>query len=197
MLKRLFDIIIAICGLIFFFPFFLLLIILIKLDSKGPAFFLQERIGRFNVPFKLIKFRSMHVNSERQGLLTSGSNDARITRVGYYIRKFHLDEFAQLINVLLNDMSIVGPRPEIPKYTRHYKRDWQKVLSVKPGITGLTQIKYADQEYLILAHSKNRDSVYIKSILPKKLKYDKYYIKHLSLCFDIKIILLTVKKYFS
>lgn len=197
MLKRLFDIFIAISGLIFFSPLLLLVAALIKLDSKGPILFKQERVGRFGTPFKIYKFRTMHINSENKGQLTAGANDTRITKVGRFIRRSHLDELIQLLNVLIGDMSIVGPRPEILKYTKHYQKDWDYILQVKPGITGIAAIKYADQEYKLLAVCKDQDKTYIKQVLPKKLKYEKFYVKRQNLCLDIKIILLTAKRLFS
>lgn len=191
MLRYLVNSMFACCGLILFSPILASTAILIKLDSKGSVFFKHKRIGLHGKVFELCKFRSMHLNSKGSDL-TSGDTDPRITRVGHYIRRFHLDELLQLINVIKGDMDIVGPRPESPKYVSHYKNKWDVVLSVKPGITGLSAVEYSRQEYKILKNSKDPEDTYIKKILPHKLDIEIGYIKKRSLLLDIKILLKTL-----
>lgn len=188
MLKRLFDICASLCGLIALSPLLILTAIFIKLDSKGPVFFRQERVGLNGKKFRIHKFRSMHINS---GLELTSGEDKRITKVGRVIRKLHLDEVIQLIDVIQGNMSIVGPRPEVPKYVKYYPEKWEKVLSVRPGITGYGVIKTAKFEYKTLATAKNVENAYIKKVLPKKLNYDIYYANHHSLWLDLQIILIT------
>lgn len=191
MLRYLINSTLACCGLIVFSPILATTAILIKLDSNGSVFFKHKRVGLHGEEFDLWKFRSMHVNAK--GLdLTSGASDPRITRVGHYIRKFHLDELVQLINVIKGDMDIVGPRPESPKYVSHYKDKWNIVLSIKPGITGLSAVEYSRQEYKLLKDAKDPEDTYIKKILPHKLDIEIGYIKKRSLFLDIKILLKTL-----
>jgi lipopolysaccharide/colanic/teichoic acid biosynthesis glycosyltransferase len=196
MLKRITDICVATIGLVLLFPFFFIVAILIKLDSPGPVFFMQERVGLNGKLFKIFKFRSMYINSENNTQLTKGDKDPRITKIGHYIRKLHIDELIQLINVLYGEMSLVGPRPEVLKYTKYYIKDWDYVLQVAPGITGLTQIMYLNKEYKLLSQSQNPEKTYI-SILPKKLRLDKFYVKHHNFCLDLKIIFLTARQLFN
>jgi lipopolysaccharide/colanic/teichoic acid biosynthesis glycosyltransferase len=193
-MKYIFDLIISFVLIIVATPFLLILSLLIKLDSTGPLFFMQRRVGRFGKKFNIIKFRTMYLNNEGTYLLTKGSGDRRITRIGKFIRKMHLDEFIQLVNVLKGDMSLVGPRPEIVKYTKYYKDSWKKVLQVKPGITGITVIKLADFEYKLLSKAKDPEKIYIKKILPLKLKADIEYVKNRSFFLDMKIIVFTILK---
>ena len=192
MLKRLFDIVVSLTLLVMLTPLFLLLAVCIKLDSKGAILFRQERMGRKGVPFMIFKFRTMYVESQAKGALTVGE-DKRITRVGKVIRDCRIDELIQLLNVLLGDMSLVGPRPEVAKYTNYHKKKWQRVLSVRPGITGLASILYSKQEADILAKAKDVDAAYVKKVLPKKLGYEVFYTKHSSLKLDLLIIWWTVK----
>jgi lipopolysaccharide/colanic/teichoic acid biosynthesis glycosyltransferase len=193
MLKRSFDILIAVIGLVVFSPVLLLTAIFIKLDSNGPVFFLQERVGLNGKLFKIHKFRTMYVQANLGSNLTKDNiSDPRITRVGRYIRKFHLDEAIQLLDVLQGNMSIVGPRPEVVEYTKHYPELWSNILSVKPGITGLSSLKYSRKEYSILSQAKDPREAYIKVVLPKKLKLESFYIKHQSLLFDINVIFKTL-----
>ncbi|MES2691518.1 MAG: sugar transferase, partial [Bacteroidota bacterium] len=135
MFKRAFDIICSLAGIIILSPVFFTIWVFIRLESKGPALFFQTRVGKNNIDFKLYKFRSMHMNAESKGQLTVGMRDPRITRIGYYLRKFKLDELPQLFNVLFGDMSLVGPRPEVRKYVNHYTPEQLQVLTVRPGIT--------------------------------------------------------------
>ncbi len=193
MLKRLFDIIFSFLGLIFSFPIFIILAFWISIDSSGGIFYLQERIGKNFKPFKLYKFRSMYSGSDKKGLLTVGGNDSRITRSGYFIRKYKLDELAQLINVLKGDMSLVGPRPEVKKYVDLYNDDQKRVLLVKPGITDYASIEYYNENE-ILEKSSNPEKIYIEEIMPHKLYLNLKYIEEQSLITDMKIILTTIKK---
>lgn len=171
-------------------PLFLVLALLIIIDSKGGVFYKQVRIGKNGIPFKLFKFRSMQSNADKKGLLTVGNNDQRITKVGYYIRKYKLDELPQLINVFIGDMSFVGPRPEVEKYVKLYNKEQLHVLSVKPGITDLASIKYVNENEL-LAKSNNPEKTYIEEVMPAKLKLNLEYIKNQNLMYDIKLIVNT------
>lgn len=195
MLKRIFDIFFALVGLLILFPLLLIIGILIKLDSKGPIFFRQERIGRNKIPFYLFKFRSMKVDAEKLGQLTVGGRDPRVTRMGYFIRKFKLDEFPQFINILNGDMSFVGPRPEVKCYVDLYSQEQLRVLEVKPGLTDYASIKYMDENE-ILAAAKDPEKAYIEEVMPDKLKLNLKYVEEQGLITDVKIILQTVYKIF-
>ncbi|HTN09002.1 sugar transferase [Agriterribacter sp.] len=192
-MKRLFDIISSGTGLILLSPVFLILAIWIKLDSKGTVFYRQARVGKNGRDFNIYKFRSMRRGADKKGLITVGSRDPRVTQSGYYIRKYKLDEFPQLINVFIGDMSVVGPRPEVRKYVNLYTEEQLKVLSVKPGITDIASIKYRNENEL-LEKTDDPDKMYIEVIMPDKLKYNLEYIKKRSFLFDIKIVLLTFKE---
>lgn len=192
MAKRIFDCLLSSIGLIIISPIFMLLSLLIALDSQGGIFYKQVRIGKNMRPFKLFKFRTMYANSDKKGLLTVGDNDNRITRVGYYLRKYKLDELPQLINVLIGDMSFVGPRPEVEKYVKLYNNEQQKVLSVKPGITDWASIRYVNESEL-LARSSEPEKTYINEIMPAKLAINLEYVKQNNLLIDIKIILHTFR----
>lgn len=196
MLKRLFDLLIASVFLIILSPVFILIAILIKFDSKGPVFFLQQRVGRNNTDFAIYKFRTMFTDADKKGLLTIGGRDPRITRTGYNLRKYKLDELPQLINVLIGNMSLVGPRPEVRKYVSLYNAEQMKVLSVKPGITDYASIDYSNENEL-LSHSNDPEKKYIEEIMPAKLQLNLKYIREQSFYTDIKIILRTVKKLLS
>jgi lipopolysaccharide/colanic/teichoic acid biosynthesis glycosyltransferase len=195
MIKRGFDIIIAFFGLLVLLPFLLILALAILIDSPGGVFYRQVRVGKNEKPFRIFKFRSMRSGSDKKGLLTVGSSDMRITKVGKFIRNYKLDEFAQLINVLIGDMSLVGPRPEVPKYVEMYNAEQKKVLQVKPGITDYASIEYSNENEL-LAKSKNPEKTYIEEIMPAKLALNKKYIETMSLKTDIQIIWMTLKKVF-
>ena len=183
---RFFDFILSLVGLVVLAPIFIVLAIWIKIDSKGPVFYKQVRVGQNSIDFGLFKFRSMVVDADKKGLITVGGRDPRITRSGYFIRKYKLDELPQLINVLVGDMSLVGPRPEVRKYV-------EKVLSVKPGITDYASIEYMDENE-ILGKSSDPEKTYIEEIMPEKIKYNMKYISNKSLFEYFKIILLTVLK---
>lgn len=196
MFKRLFDIFCSAIGIIVFSPLFLLLWIAVKLESNGPAFFLQTRVGKNNHDFKLYKFRTMYLDSESRGQLTVGMRDPRITKVGYTLRKYKLDELPQLFNVLLGDMSLVGPRPEVRKYVDLYNDEQMKVLSVRPGITDIASIQFINENEL-LAKAENPEEFYIKEIMPQKLALNLEYINSNLLLKDVGLILKTIFKIFS
>ena len=187
-MKRLFDIFFSSIGIIFLLPFFIIISILILLDSKGGLIYKQERVGKGDVIFKVLKFRTMRPDSFSKGALTVGSRDPRITNVGYYLRKYKLDELPQLFNVLFGDMSFVGPRPEVKKYTDLYTPEQKKVLSVRPGITDYASIKFRNENDL-LASSDDPEKLYIEEIMPEKLKLNLEYINDNHILKDIKIIL--------
>jgi lipopolysaccharide/colanic/teichoic acid biosynthesis glycosyltransferase len=191
MLKRAFDLLLSAFGLLLISPLLLVCGAWVLLDSRGPVFYSQDRVGRKGAIFKLIKFRSMKSGSDRSGLLTVGGRDARITRSGYYLRKYKLDELPQLFNVLMGDMSLVGPRPEVPKYVALYTPQQLEVLSLKPGITDWASLKYFDENEL-LGNAENPEQVYIEEIMPAKLSINLEYIKSRSLLGDCEIILLTL-----
>ncbi len=196
MIKRCFDIFASFNGLLLLSPFFILISIVIILDSKGGVFYKQVRVGKNNSDFKLFKFRSMSTGSDKKGLLTVGGRDSRITRSGYFIRKYKLDELPQLLNVLFGDMSLVGPRPEVRKYVDIYNAEQMKVLSVKPGITDYASIEYSNENEL-LAKSSEPEKTYIEEIMPAKLLLNQNYIIEQGLLTDIKIILRTIGKIVS
>lgn len=190
---RFFDFILSLVGLVVLAPIFIVLAIWIKIDSKGPVFYKQVRVGRNGIDFGLFKFRSMVVDADKKGLITVGGRDPRITRSGYFIRKYKLDELPQLINVLLGDMSLVGPRPEVRKYVELYTDEQQKVLSVKPGITDYASIEYMDENE-ILGKSSDPEKTYIEEIMPEKIKYNMKYIQNKNVSEYFKIIFLTLLK---
>lgn len=193
MLKRLFDIVSSAFGLLLLSPVFFIVFIWIKLDSKGPVFYKQVRVGKGGKDFKILKFRSMRQDSDKGSLITVGGRDPRVTRSGYYIRKYKLDELPQLINVLKGDMSIVGPRPEVRRYVDLYTKEQLRVLTVKPGITDIASIKYRNENEL-LEKAEDPNKVYIETIMPDKLKYNLEYIDKQSFLFDIQLIFKTFKE---
>tara|TARA_B110000438_G_C15763222_1_gene628290 strand:+ start:44 stop:598 length:555 start_codon:yes stop_codon:yes gene_type:complete len=174
-------------------PFFITIALLILIDGKGGVFYKQERIGRYKCSFKLYKFRTMSPGSDNLGHLTIGSKDNRITTVGYYLRKYKLDEFPQLINVINGDMSIVGPRPEVVKYVNLYTQEQLNVLKVRPGLTDYASIIYFKENEL-LGNAKDPEKVYIQEIMPQKLALNTKYIKERGMLTDLKIILKTLLK---
>ena len=188
---RLIDIILSVFGLILLSPLFLITAIGISLESRGGVFFKQIRVGKDFKEFKLLKFRSMFVNSEASGQLTVGSRDSRITQMGYFIRKYKVDELPQLINVLLGDMSLVGPRPEVPKYVSKYTQEQRQLLSVRPGITDFASLYYFEEADL-LAASDDPERTYIEDVMPKKLSYSLRYLDQKSVFNDLKIMTYTV-----
>lgn len=192
-LKRLFDIFFSFTGFLILLPFFLFISLLIILDSKGGIFYKQVRVGKNGVDFYLFKFRSMRTDADKKGLLTVGGRDPRITRIGYHLRKYKIDELPQLLNVLTGDMSLVGPRPEVRKYVNLYNEEQKKVLSVQPGITDYASIEYSNENEM-LGKAENPEQVYIDEIMPAKLKLNLKYIAEKSLVTDFRIILRTLKK---
>lgn len=192
-MKRTLDLIFSLIGLFLLAPMFLVLIVIISLESAGGPFYSQERIGKNGVPFKLFKFRSMKLNSDRAGLITVGAHDSRITKSGRFIRKFKLDEFPQLFNVLTGEMSIVGPRPEVAKYVALYTPEQKKVLTVLPGLTDYASLEYFDENEL-LAESEDPEKTYIEEVLPEKIRLNLKYIEDQSTSTDLKIILKTLGK---
>jgi lipopolysaccharide/colanic/teichoic acid biosynthesis glycosyltransferase len=194
--KRLFDFTASLFGLIILSPLFLILILLIIINSKGGAFYKQTRVGQYNKDFKLFKFRSMYVNAEKFGLLTVGAHDQRITPIGAFLRRYKLDELPQLINVFYGEMSLVGPRPEVRKYVDMYTEDQLKVLELKPGITDMASIKYKDEND-ILARYENAEEAYIQIIVPDKIKVNLEFFKESqSVMGSIKIIYFTIRAIF-
>lgn len=190
MIKRLFDIVFSFFGIIILLPPLLIISFLIIFDSRGGIFYFQQRVGKYNKDFRLIKFRTMKPDSEKTGLLTVGNNDSRITKVGAFLRKYKLDELPQLFNVLIGDMSLVGPRPEVRKYVDMYTAEQMKVLSVKPGMTDHASIEYADENEL-LAKQTDPESFYVEEVIPAKLKINLAYVSDHGLMSDVKIILKT------
>lgn len=188
---RLLDLIFSVIGLIILSPLFLLVMLWIVIDSRGPVFYRQVRVGRNGIDFRLFKFRSMRVNADKAGLLTVGGRDNRITNAGYYLRKFKIDELPQLLNVLKGEMSLVGPRPEVRKYVDLYTPDQQKVLQVRPGITDMASIAYKNENEL-LAKSADPEKTYIEEVMPEKLKLNMVYIDDPSLINYLKIIFKTI-----
>lgn len=190
-MKRLFDITASFFGIIILSPLLIFIGLWVGLSSKGGVFYKQIRVGKNNKDFKLYKFRSMRVNSDKQGLLTVGSKDSRITKAGYFIRKYKIDELPQLFNVLKGDMSFVGPRPEVRRYVDLYSEEQMKVLSVRPGITDPASIKYRNEND-ILSSASNPEEYYIQHIMPDKLKINIDYINKRTFVKDIKIIFQTI-----
>ncbi len=190
---RFFDIIFSIMGLVILSPLFIVLYLLIRIESKGGGFYSQERIGKNGKPFKLYKFRSMRIGSDKKGLITIGEKDNRITKTGFILRKYKLDELPQLWNVFIGDMSLVGPRPEVKKYTDLYTEEQKQVLHVRPGITDWASIKYVD-ENKILGESKTPDEAYVNLIMPNKIKLNMVYIQNQTLGEYFKIIFTTFKE---
>ncbi len=190
MIKRMFDIIFSFLGLILLLPLLLLIALLIKLESKGSLFYLQTRVGKHNKDFKIFKFRTMFVGSDQKGLLTLGDRDPRITKTGFFLRKYKLDELPQLINVFIGNMSFVGPRPEVRKYVNYYSQEDLIILSVKPGITDYASIVYRNEAEL-LKGVNNPEQFYIETIMPEKIKWNKKYINSHNLLTDFKIIFKT------
>lgn len=186
-MKRVFDIIFSCFGLLILLPFFLIISCWVALDSKGGVFYKQERIGKNRKPFQLLKFRTMRPDSFGKGALTIGSRDPRITGIGYYLRKFKLDELPQLLNVLQGDMSFVGPRPEVKKYVDMYSDEQLKVLSVSPGITDYASIKFRNESDL-LATAADPEKMYTEEIMPEKLRLNLEYINDNSVWKDVMII---------
>jgi putative glycosyltransferase len=195
-LKRFFDLVASGLGLLVLSPLFLILAVWIKCDSKGPVFYRQVRVGRNNRDFRLYKFRSMRVGSDKRGLITIGGHDPRVTRSGYYIRRYKLDELPQLINVFVGDMSLVGPRPEVRKYVDLYTPEQIHVLDVRPGITDLASIRYRNENEL-LEQVDDPERYYVDEIMQDKLRINLEYVAHHSFATDILLIINTFCKILS
>ena len=189
-MKRLFDIIASGIGILLLSPLFLILAILIKLDSKGPVFYRQLRVGRNNHDFRILKFRSMRVGADKGSLVTIGARDSRITRSGYFIRKFKFDELPQLINVFIGDMSLVGPRPEVRHYVDYWTSEQMRVLDVRPGITDPASIKFRNENEL-MGQAEEPEKYYIEVIMQEKLRIYLEYIDNQSFFGDIALIFKT------
>ena len=188
--KRGFDIVISLVGIIALSPFFIIIGVVVALGSKGGILFRQVRVGRFGREFKILKFRTMVSGAEKKGLSITVGEDTRITGVGRFLRKFKLDELPQLFNVLAGDMSFVGPRPEVPYYVALYSDVQRKVLDIRPGMTDYASI-YFRNESEILAECENPEQEYIEKIMPLKIKYNMKYIDNINIFVDIKIVFLT------
>jgi lipopolysaccharide/colanic/teichoic acid biosynthesis glycosyltransferase len=198
MVKRFVDVVLSAIGLLLLGPFFLLLALVMKLDSQGPVFYRGVRVGRNGRLFNIYKFRSMVADAERKGAASTSTTDFRVTRSGHFIRKFKLDELSQLINVFLGDMSFVGPRPEVQKYVDVYTEEEKQILSVRPGITDWSSIKFHNEAEIIEASGiPDADEAYEKLIRPEKLRLQLKYIKERNLWVDIKIVVSTVLTLFS
>ena len=194
-LKRTFDILFSSIGLLMLLPVFLVMAVWIKADSEGPVFYRQVRVGMHGKLFRIFKFRSMRLGSDKASQITIGERDSRITRSGIIIRKYKLDELPQLINVFTGDMSFVGPRPEVPKYVDLYTEEQRHVLDVRPGITDMASIKYINENEL-LGKANNPEDYYIHTIMPDKLSINLEYVKKNSFMDDVTIIFKTLSKIF-
>ncbi|MBR4553089.1 MAG: sugar transferase [Bacteroidaceae bacterium] len=189
-MKRLFDIVASGLGLILLSPLFLVLSIWIKVDSEGPVFYRQTRVGRYNRDFRIFKFRSMRAGSDTGSLITIGGRDPRITRSGYFIRKFKFDELPQLINVFVGDMSLVGPRPEVRHYVNFWTHEQMHVLDVRPGITDPASIKFCNENEL-LEKAEDPEKYYIEVIMQEKIRLYLEYVENHSFFYDVALIFKT------
>lgn len=190
-LKRLFDILASLILLIILSPLFIIFYIMIKLDSKGPIMFKQNRVTENGRIFKIFKFRTMVENADKNGSQVTVENDNRVTKIGKFLRKFRLDEIPQLINILIGDMSFVGTRPEVPKYVELYTDEMKATLLMRAGVTSLASIKFKDEEKL-LQMDGNIDKIYIENILPQKMQYNLEYLKRFNFFYDIKLMFMTL-----
>jgi lipopolysaccharide/colanic/teichoic acid biosynthesis glycosyltransferase len=188
---RLFDWFFSAFGLIVMAPVLIVLACIIKLSSKGPVFYMQSRVGKNGRDFKVFKFRSMYIDADQKGLLTVGGKDNRVTKAGYYLRKYKLDELPQLLNVLKGDMSLVGPRPEVRKYVNLYSEEQRKVLNVLPGITDYASIAFRNENEL-LGKSADPEQMYIEEIMPKKIELNFSYINNRGIKEYFSIIFRTI-----
>ena len=195
-MKRAFDIMVSLTGLVVVLPLLPVVAVAIKWDSPGPIFFKQRRMGRGFRPFFIYKFRTMVENAPALGISITAGRDPRITRVGQFLRQTKLDELPQLINVLKGDMSLVGPRPEVPRYVELFREDYKEILQIRPGITDLASLQYRD-EAAILGQSENPEEEYVRRVLPEKIRLAKDYMNQSSLCFDIMLIFKTLVKLFE
>ena len=194
-MKRLFDTVASFLGLLLLSPLFLLVVVLIKLDSPGPVFFRQERMGKGFRPFFVYKFRTMFHDAPERGRAITSDDDPRITRGGWFLRRTKIDELPQLINVLKGEMSLVGPRPEVRRYVELFQRDYEEILKVRPGITDPASLQFRDEEK-VLGQFENPEGEYIRSILPAKIKLAREYLTQSSFFFDVGLILRTLLRMF-
>ena len=191
LVKRLFDVTISLLGLIMLAPLLIIIAFLVKTGSRGPVLFRQKRVGQFGVCFQVLKFRTMVVGAEKLGPKISAVKDKRITRIGSILRQLKLDELPQLVNVLVGQMSLVGPRPEVPKYVALFRQDYEEILKIKPGITDFASLEYRNEGDL-LELSDDPDHTYVSEILPAKIIQYKRYIRERSLIVDVKVIVATI-----
>jgi lipopolysaccharide/colanic/teichoic acid biosynthesis glycosyltransferase len=189
---RFFDFLFSFIGLLILIPFFIIIALFIVCTSIGTIFYLQSRVGKHNKDFTLYKFRTMYTNADEKGLLTVGEQDARITKTGYFLRKYKIDELPQLWNVLKGDMSFVGPRPEVRKYVDLYNDEQKRILNVRPGITDYASIQFVNENSL-LAQSDNPEKQYIEEIMPQKLQLNLRYIENQSVKEYFRVLFLTAK----
>ena len=189
--KRVFDMVWVTIGLVVLSPLFCVLAVLVKYSSPGSIFFVQERVGRDFKPFNMVKFRTMVMNTEVNHSLVTAANDARITPIGAWLRRYKLDELPQLFNVLKGDMSLVGPRPEVDRYIQQFKADYDVILKVRPGITDNAAIQFKNEETILQQYDDVQQG-YIDDILPKKIKLYKAYIKNMTFCNDLYLIIKTI-----
>jgi lipopolysaccharide/colanic/teichoic acid biosynthesis glycosyltransferase len=194
--KRIFDLFFTLIGLPFLLPFLAIIALMIKLEDGGPIFFIQRRIGYKGKPFYMWKFRTMVIDAEKKGSLITVGNDPRITRVGYFLRKYKLDEFPQLLNVLKGEMSLVGPRPEVEKYVVLYNSEQRKVLDIIPGMTDPASIKYVNENE-ILAQANDPEKIYIDKVMPEKIKLNLEYAEKATCWSDFLIIIKTFFRIFE
>jgi lipopolysaccharide/colanic/teichoic acid biosynthesis glycosyltransferase len=193
MIKRCFDFVVAFSGLLLLTPLLTLVALLVKFDSKGPVFFKQERIGKKFKPFKIYKIRTMVEDASQHGELTTSDRDPRITRIGLLLRRTKIDELPQLINVLRGEMSMVGPRPEVRRYVELFRRDYEEILTVRPGITDLASLKYQNESALLRCCG-DPEAEYQSKILPDKIALAKEYVRRSSFLFDLSLTLKTLPK---
>lgn len=192
--KHCFDFVCSVVGLVFLSPLFVVIAVWVRLDSDGPVFFRQVRVGRNGRPFKIFKFRTMYTDAAARGRKITVGDDPRVTRAGRLLRKFKLDELPQLLNVIKGEMSLVGPRPEVPRYVKYYPKEIRsRVLSVCPGITDFASILYKD-ENMVLAGAADPEAMYVNVLLPEKLKHYVRYVSERTLWLDFKIVLLTLRE---
>jgi lipopolysaccharide/colanic/teichoic acid biosynthesis glycosyltransferase len=192
-MKRAFDIVVSVATLLILLPLFLALALAIKIDSPGPIFFRQRRVGRGFLLFSIYKFRTMVVDAPERGLSITPRGDPRITHLGHYLRKTKIDELPQLLNILIGNMSFVGPRPEVPSYVELFRGDYEELLKVRPGLTDLASLKYRD-ESAILARAENPQLEYISRLLPDKIRLSKEYIRRSSFVYDLALIFETLRQ---
>ena len=195
MIKRCFDFVASGAGILVLTPLLAVVAVIIKLDSPGPVFFRQARVGRNFVNFHIFKFRTMVIDAESRGAQISSAGDPRITRLGTFLRKYKIDELPQLFNVFLGEMSLVGPRPEVPRYVEMFRGEYEEVLSVKPGITDFASLEYKDENDLLRGVA-DPEKVYIETILPRKLAFSRRYLKERGFMTDFLLIIRTIMSLF-